>query len=438
MHWPQALARHNRSISIIMLAAMLLAAGAVFTLIAQELFTNRAGADGHVGGATVRIAAIKSDAGAVHVALQQHQGDEWSERQHPQFNKLRADAPANRWLHSSPIELAVTAPDAEERPLLCVVAHGHIDDPFWQQVRGYMYQSSLHLDAHLRFHSSPDGESQAAAITQCSSDGAVAIAATLADPGAVRDALLAARDAGAWIVTFNSGASHAQSVGSELHIALDDQAAGRFIGERLNAQEITGVVACLIHERQNVGLEERCDGIEQSYEGTVRRIPLPTADEAEALQQAIREVLMAEGDDSNDVIVTLNAGTSFEVLRVATAIEDELGPVLEDKRLLPMGSSPERGRLRDSRAREGRTALDVTGIADAGEAQGYFVVSALMHIASFPLAPITDQPTVMLITPWELSVANVFTLDPAELTALILDNRTIIAEGAKVEPINLE
>ena len=460
---PRSLTRYSRSIRIALLSALLLAAGVALTLIAQQLFADQAGADGHSSGTTVRISAIKSDAGDVRVALQPHDGEGWGERLHPQLNTLGADAPTNRWLNSSPLELAVSVhigddvadvpasiendatepgvgePVADERQLLCVIAHGHVNDPFWQQVRGFMYQSTTLLNSHVRFHSSPDGASQAAAIAQCSADGAAAIAATLANPDAVTDALLAAKEAGARIVTFNSGASHAQAAGSELHIALDDEAAGRFIGERLNEQGITGAVACLIHERQNVGLEERCEGLEATYAGgEVREINLPTADDAEALQQRLRELLLAEGDDANDVLVALSAGTSVAALKEANAIEAD-GPVLEGKGLVAMGYSLERGTHRRARTRAGLESLDLLGVADASEAQGWFIVSALTYVANFPLTPVfVEQPTIMLITPWNLNLSGLQTVSFAELQASDQAYRAILAEAAKVEPIVID
>ena len=232
-----------------------------------------------------------------------------------------------------------------------------------------------------------------------------AIAATLANPDAVTDALLAAKQAGARIVTFNSGASHARAAGSELHIALDDRAAGRLIGERLNEQGITGAAACLIHERQNVGLEERCQGLTQTYAGgEVRVTHLPTADDTEALQQRLRQLLLAEGDDANDVFVALSAGTSVAVAKEANAVEAD-GPVLEGKGLVSMGYSLDQGVHRRARTQAGLDSLDLLGVADASEAQGWFIVSALTYVANFPLTPVfIEQPTIMLITPWNLNI----------------------------------
>ena len=446
-----------RAIRTAIVAALLLAAGASLALIAQELLADRAAADVHADIASVRIVVNKSDAGAVRVALQHQGGDgEWGERQHPQLNRLRPDAPPNRWFASSPLAVALPRPSGAmteaptpsqhratepvadqpatiQRALYCVVAHGHADDPFWHQVRGFLYPSADHLDARVRFHSSPDGAEQAAAVAQCSADGAVAIAATLANPAAVTEALIEAKRQGARIVTFNSGASHARRAGSELHIALDDLAAGRFIAARLNEQGVEGTVACLIHERQNVGLQQRCEGIAEQYGGAgVREIALPSADDPVAVEQAIRELLLADGEASVEVIVSLNAGTSAAVLKLVNAIEDEMGPVLEDKRLVPMGYSPERGQYRRAREQADRRNLDLTSVADAGETQGYFIVSALFYAAHFPLTPAyIEQPTVMLISPWTLSLSGIVAASPAEIAATALAYQSVIAAGAE-------
>lgn len=78
------------------------------------------------------------------------------------------------------------------------------------------------------------------------------------------------------VISFNSGAEHADSVGSELHIALDDAATGRIAGEEFNRRGFPGPIACLIHEDGNAGLETRCDELEAAYRGgSVSRLRLP-------------------------------------------------------------------------------------------------------------------------------------------------------------------
>jgi simple sugar transport system substrate-binding protein len=72
-------------------------------------------------------------------------------------------------------------------------------------------------------------------------------------------------------VSFNSGAEVADTVGTALHIALDDHEAGRIAGEEFNRREVEGRVLCVIHEPNNVGLQDRCSGFEEVYQGSVER-----------------------------------------------------------------------------------------------------------------------------------------------------------------------
>ena len=161
----------------------------------------------------------------------------WGERLHPDRNTVRETARTGVWLHSSPLQLATAS--AENGPLYCIAAHGGPDDYFWRLVRGYVHAARTCLDINVRYTSSLDGAEQAAAINQCVADGAVAIASTLADVDAVGDSLRAAQAAGIYVLTFNSGAEHARSVGSVLHIGLDDAAGGRLAGQSFNERGIT-------------------------------------------------------------------------------------------------------------------------------------------------------------------------------------------------------
>lgn len=417
-------------------SAVLILFGAALALTTQELLSDDAIA-GDADGATVRISALKLEDGAVRVALQEqrHEG-EWQPRQHPQFNTVGASAPTGVWLNSSPLHVSggqgAVAMDMEPKSLYCVVAHGHPTDIFWKQVRGFLYQSAEHLGAHVRFHSSPDGAEQAAAISQCSADGAVAIAATLADPEAVSGALLAAKENGSRIVTFNSGPSHAEAAGSDLHISLGDLETGRLIGERLNADGLTGTVGCLIHEQRNVGLDERCEGLSETFTGgEVRRIQLPTVDDPEAVTQAIDDLLLATGDEQIDIVVSLSGGNSVTVLQTVNAIEDRLGPVLDDKRLVVVGCSPDRAAIRGARTRAGKANLDALAINDGGEMQGYFIVSALLYVNHYPQPSVYfDQPAFMVITPWNLSVAGVLSLPRDQIMANTRAYAAILDHGA--------
>ena len=92
---------------------------------------------------------------------------------------------------------------------------------------------------------------------------------------ASRILLTAARTSGAFLVTFNSGADVAGLVGSSIHYGLDDRGAGELAGREFNEAGATGAVLCVIHEEVNIGLQDRCDGLESTYAGSVERVTLP-------------------------------------------------------------------------------------------------------------------------------------------------------------------
>ena len=123
----------------------------------------------------------------------------------------------------------------------------------------------------------PDVAAHAAAIDDCVERGALGVASTIPDVDGLRDSLMAARGS-AFLITFNSGAEVAGEVGSTVHYGLDDQAAGSLAGDEFNAAGVSGTVLCVIHEEVNIGLNDRCDGLESSYGGSVERVHLADGD----------------------------------------------------------------------------------------------------------------------------------------------------------------
>ncbi len=243
---------------------------------------GQAGAADAQGDAPVRVVVVKLADGVVEVGVQAQQSDGgWGEVIRPSARFLRADAPVGRRLHSSAVSvpayypvpasmeelLAGTEGYFRESPLYCVINHGAAEDFFWSAANNRTVQSGRLGRDNIRIFSSPDGAEQAAAIRQCTMDGAVALAATLADPGAVSGALREAVASGVHVLTYNSGAEISRSVGAYAHLGLDDPRAGELAGEWLNRQEVSGDVQCLLHEQRNVGLTQRCSGLASTYRG---------------------------------------------------------------------------------------------------------------------------------------------------------------------------
>jgi len=377
-------------------AAVEAASAALDRLIAQSGTVERKDEQ-----ANVRVAALRRADGSIVFAIESMEADGgWSEPQLPQLRVLAADAPSGIWHLSSGVELP--AEEEAAGPLFCVVAHGSKADRYWQVARGYMHVSAHLADANYRFESHLDGADQAAAIDQCSADGAAVIASTLADPDAVTESLLAAKAAGARIVTFNSGASFAAAAGSEIHVALDDYEAGVRAAEQITQLGVTGDIVCVMHEQGNVGLEERCEGLEATYGGaSVRRLHLT---EGASDEQVVEELIAKLTDpDWSDVemAMTLNANTLFNALKAF----DQIYAADNNRviRILPIGSHVDL-RLTDLAARQRHMARLFN---DSVESQGFLVLSAMLFVQNSHTPPeLVGSPQLWLATPFALNASR--------------------------------
>ena len=308
------------------------------------------------GTAEVRLAARVLDDGRVEVALQQQHATAdaeptWSDLHRPSSRFLPAQSEPGRWYFSSNLSLDVEAdPDAVDstdeaaaagpdesaaagppavsqigpfeivgtptsnRPftaetLFCAVTHGTPADFFWFQVYSAFADAGYWHGINLRAVMSETGVEQARAIDQCVADGAAAIATTLADVEALRDSLARASAAGVRLISFNSGADQATSVGASTHVALDELAVGRVAAEQFALREVAGDLLCIVHEPTNRGLEQRCDSLEDSYEGgEVIRVRLTETDEAPGT------TIAAAISENVGGALALNANTAYELV----------------------------------------------------------------------------------------------------------------------------
>ncbi len=375
--------------------ALALILTAVVTTLANQSLFNDATAHPESDGATVRISALKSESGAVRVALQQQEsGGAWGERLHPDLNTVRESAQTGVWLHSSPLQVADAS--AADGPLFCIAAHGTRDDYFWRLLRGFSRQAANDIGLSVRFTHSADGAAQAAEINRCSEDGAAVIASTLADPDAVRDALLAARTAGARILTFNSGSeADATSVGSEIHIGLDDAAAGRLAGSEFNRLGVTGNIGCLLHETQNAGLLTRCAELAATYQGgETIRVQLPAGGDSAAVQAAVEARLVDSEQPALVALLALNGDTMFAALKAILATAEQV------EHTVKIGSIGGNNALATIPLAE-RVPHQLFIIDAATEIQGYLMTSALQMMYTSPRgSSFIARPTILSATPF--------------------------------------
>ena len=292
--------RRGASLAVLALSALVaIIAGAVY-------------AAGHGSDAEVRVGAKRLDDGRVEVAVQQRDADGgWGELQRPDARFLPADV-SGEWRMSSPVGLTVAAamdasdsmetmPDVADAAsgsdnLYCVIHHGADDDPFWNTFNLVAAQNAAELGlSNVEIHGETDIAAQADAIIDCAERGAWGIASSIPELDGLRDALITARTSNAVLVTFNSGADVAGQVGSTVHYGLDDHAAGELAGREFNQAGATGTVLCVFHEPANIGLRDRCDGLESVYGGSVERVALPadSLNDPVAAGRAIGEAMVA-------------------------------------------------------------------------------------------------------------------------------------------------
>ena len=113
-----------------------------------------------------------------------------------------------------------------------------------------------------------DAETQSQMIEAAIATNPDGIAISLADPEGLSAAAQAVTDAGIPLYTINSGVNNYKELGGITHIGQTETIAGNGAGERFNEAGVTKIL-CGRQEQTNVALEERCDGLAETFDGEV-------------------------------------------------------------------------------------------------------------------------------------------------------------------------
>ena len=146
----------------------------------------------------------------------------------------------------------------------------HSDDgPFWSVVNRGMEAACEDVGVNCVWvPGNNDANVMVTGIETAIGEGSDGIAASLPSPDQLIGPLQDAVAAGVPVITLNSGANDYQEIGALTHVGQTEFIAGQGAAQRFNDAGATTVL-CAFQEQSNVGLEERCGGLEADFNGTV-------------------------------------------------------------------------------------------------------------------------------------------------------------------------
>ena len=208
----------------------------------------------------------------------------------------------------------------------------HSDEgSFWSVVKKGAEQAAKDEGVKLTWSpSNNDPEKQAQLIDAAVSQKVDGLAVSVPNASAIRGALNKAKAAGIPIVTLNSGAEDFKELGAITHVGQTETIAGRAAGQRLKADGVKKVL-CVIHEQNNIGLQQRCDGVKQGFGGSVTNLQVKGTADIATTQTEIKSKLQA--DKSYDGVIALNPD-------IAAAAKTAISGASSDAKLATFDLSP--------------------------------------------------------------------------------------------------
>jgi simple sugar transport system substrate-binding protein len=186
---------------------------------------------------------------------------------------------------------------------IAMVTHSD-EGSFWSVVKKGAEQAAKDEGVKLIWSpSNNDPQKEAQLIDAAISQKVDGLAVSVPNADAIKGSLSKAKDAGIPIVTLNSGAEQFKELGAITHVGQDESIAGQAAGERFKSEGAKKVL-CIIHEQNNIGLQQRCDGVKQGFGGDVTNLQVKGTGDISTTQTEIRSKLQA--DKSYDAVIALN------------------------------------------------------------------------------------------------------------------------------------
>ncbi|WP_030421473.1 sugar ABC transporter substrate-binding protein [Streptomyces sp. SCSIO 75703] len=184
-----------------------------------------------------------------------------------------------------------------------MITHSGDGDTFWDIVQSGAEQAALKDNVNFLYSHDDEAQQQAQLVDAAVDKKVDGIIVTLAKPDALKAAVARAGKAGIPVITVNSGSGESARFGALTHVGQDETVAGEAVGEELNRRGRERAL-CVLHEQGNVGHEQRCDGVEKTFDGTLQRLYVNGTSMPD-VQSALEAKLQT--DRLVDAVVTLGA-----------------------------------------------------------------------------------------------------------------------------------
>lgn len=198
---------------------------------------------------------------------------------------------------------------------VALVTHAVPGDTFWDIVRKGAEAAAAKDNINLLYSSDPEAGKQAQLVQAAIDQDVDGIVLTLAKPEAMAGAVRRATQQGIPVVSINAGEEQSAELGAIAHFGQNEAVAGQAAGEKLNELGYSNAV-CVNQEQGHVGLEARCAGMKQTFDGKSQTLFVNGQDMAQ-VQSSITAKLQT--DPSIDVVMTL--GAPFALTAVDSANE---------------------------------------------------------------------------------------------------------------------
>ncbi|AWB91689.1 sugar ABC transporter substrate-binding protein [Aeromicrobium chenweiae] len=191
-----------------------------------------------------------------------------------------------------------------------VITHSGPGDAFWDRVKSGAEKAGDDYGVAIKYSADPDPAQQSQLIDSAVADKYDGIVVSMANPDGLEEAIKKAVAAGVPVVTINSGVDRFKEFGAITHIGQTETIAGEAVGERLKADGAKNAI-CVIQEAGNVGLEERCKAVAETFGGKISNLQVDGTDDS-AVQATITSKLQT--DKSIDTVLTLGGQYAIDAV----------------------------------------------------------------------------------------------------------------------------